>query len=55
MSQGEAFSNSSQDTGAHILGAAIGAVTTDSFALTPVIKRDKAGESFAGLALHKNL
>lgn len=54
MSEGESFSSSSQDMGAHILGATIGAVTTDAFALTPLIKREKTGDSFAGIALRKN-
>ena len=53
-SQGETFSSALREMEAPVLGAAAGAMTTDSFALTPVIKRDKAGDSFAGITLRKN-
>jgi len=52
-SEDGAFSSASQEMGAPLLGAAVGAMTTDSFALAPVIKREKVGESFAGVALRK--
>lgn len=53
-SQDETFSSALRELEAPVLGAAVGAMTADSFALTPVIKRDKAGDSFAGIALRKS-
>ncbi len=52
-SQGESWANSSQDMGAHILGAAAGAAGTDAFVLAPVVRRDPTGLSFTGISLHK--
>jgi len=54
MSQGETFSSSAQDMGVHMLGAAAGALVTDAFVLTPVLKQDKAGNTLTGLALHRS-
>jgi hypothetical protein len=53
VSQGESWTISSQDMGAHILGAAAAAAGTDDFVLAPVVTRDQDNLSFTGIVLHK--
>jgi hypothetical protein len=52
MSEGETFSSSLQDIGAHVIGAAVGTAVADTYILSPVIEKDQAGSTVAGIMLH---